>query len=355
MRTGGSHRGPERRASNPLLAARWSCAQRGSAGNFQVDGRGRVLIDGIGKGSEVVAIDLASGRRLWTYPVSGQLLVAQAGLAVVHVWQDETHVVDCATGRARLSLWSRVLFRPPTPALHALRGGRLVLVGGHVDDGTPVVRCFDVASGGRLWTHRPEHVNQIAFSDSHAVILQWDASLVGIDLVNGRVAWRDDWRACRWLKACGSRVYAWGAKDEARASLAALDSATGRVEWTTPSSVEHVSPRELLAREDTRVVAVCPSTGERLADAAVQLTLPSRVPQPVSLLLASDRQLVFSAWERGGDWTTALVGVDRSSGQVAWLHRPSEAGPVSDVAFAVDGRIVYRNGRVVYCLEGPLL
>lgn len=352
MRARGSHRAP---ASAPALTTRWSCAQSETFGNFQVDAGQRVLMDGIGRKSEVVAIDLASGRRLWTYPLGGQLLLAQAGLAVIHVGQDETHVVDCATGRPRLSLWSRVLFHPPTPALQALRGGRLVLVGGHVDNGTPVVRCFDVASGGRLWTHWPECVNQIAFSDSHAVILQSDASLVGIDLVNGRVAWRDDWRSCRWLEACGSRVYAWGAKDEARASLAALDSATGRVEWTTPYPVRHVSPHELLARDEACVVAVCPSTGERLADAGVQLTLPSRVPQPGSLLLASDRHLVFSAWERGGDWTTALLGVDRSTGRATWTHRPAEAGPVGDVAFAVDGRIVYRNGRVVYCLEVPLL
>jgi outer membrane protein assembly factor BamB len=190
----------------------------------------RSFVDEVGSDERPVvqAVELATGRELWTFPVgkgpNPMLVPAKGGVLVAHA--KALSLLDAASGRPR---WT---FQAPAALRAAVDGGARIYVGG--EDG--VLRAVDAANGSEVWSFQKKSKTpfSIGYYQNDAPMGLADGLLFFV-ADGALVAFDVDKRAERWtLPGVSGVVVAPGTalarlRDDNR--FAALDTSTGRERW----------------------------------------------------------------------------------------------------------------------------
>lgn len=184
-------------------AVRWSCAVEDGIVSDIVRAGGRVLA--ITRADSLLCLDLASGRRLWSYAGGGErsdyeFIYRSPAVAGARVFfgdgNGRVHALDLNSGR---SVWTRVLGAGISTGILAI-GDELVLA-----DEQGVIHRLDQTSGavradiavGDTFKGPP-----IMVADS-LLVLAGDRAIACLDLVAARVRWTHT------LSLSSSRPYLW--------------------------------------------------------------------------------------------------------------------------------------------------
>lgn len=273
--------------------------------------------------SDLNGIDLASGKRLWTFALtgSGMPMPALYGQTLLHVDGNGTFVaLDLRTGRY---LWRR-LFSSNASMTNILLIGHYAYFGGRAPN---AIYALSANNGATLWVH-PFSQRTGAFDDCP---LATDGSRIfgmyGESLVHGIVL-------------AGRR---------ARQHVYALNATNGRLLWDTSLNVTGVEP----TYNESAIPTYAQGTlydGSPLAPVVVALDARSgrprwllRVSGPVKgAFVLRDAVLYFA------DYSGKLWAVDATTGHAIGSIQ-------TDLTFNVGSPIVLNDSLVIGSQEGPVI
>lgn len=353
-------RAPSVARTAPFYEEVWSCQVKEAVhGAFCGDGVRAFVIHGARpRDWRVIALDAPTGKRLWTYPWPARLLLAQDGVVLLGTWDGQIHVVDAATGRPRSSLWGaqRDLLGECEGAVHtAAIGPRVVVSAPHDGHGRAMLRCFDLRSGERLWTHWLDSESAgIAVTESRVLTSQFDRGIWAFETMTGRLCWRCE-DSCSPPRTDGRRVFLTVVPAKEPWRTVALDLADGCQLWEAQRSVDAVADGVLFgtSRDHDRIEMTDAGTGRDAGAYEMKIRVPPKLSQFDTLRVShvSERHVFVTARYSGQrDCLGAVLCLDRKTAQFAWAHGPVR-GIVYRYVFVEDGRLIYRCGDRVYCLK----
>ena len=306
---------------------------------------GRVILD---TPRGVVALDGVSGSQLWAYPWPSWLITAEGGTAVLRIDEREVHLVDTATGRARMSIWGASEIQRGRDGVGiALAGPYLAICGRHPESQRYILRCFDTRDGKRLWTFwHDDPSSTLVLTQTHVV--HTCGSLVrAVEAGSGRLCWESS------VPGAGS-AYGSLVTDGRRVFLAeynrstAYDLVTGRVLWNAGRAVAQIDEEVLVgvgsAPRFHAVQTTEAATGKKVgSDREVRLPQSLRNSRPEAIVHCTKDQVVVRVVS-GSHY--ALVCAERGTGRLLWSERRAAVETKVD-----GGRLYGRHDDLLVCLS----
>jgi outer membrane protein assembly factor BamB len=302
----------------------------------------------------VLAVDFASGRRLWRFPTEAQVQASPAvadGLVYAATVRGTLYALDAATGAKR---WERVVGRDdihrawmyfsPTVAGGVVYQAYTTVTGGGV-------LALDARSGAERWNGRPPSFsNWIAegspvVHDGRVYVVAHDGGVFALDAATGSQIWR--------TRPAGGWVHAMPAIADGRlfvgfqgGILVALDAVTGDELWRyTSADPTHIFGRLVgsspavdgatvfMGFHDGHVTALDTATGAR--------RWSYRTGGGIISSAAVSGDVVYIGSNDG-----TLYALDRVTGEPRWSHRIG--------AWVASSPAVSGTGLVVGAFDGNL-
>lgn len=245
-----------------------------------------VVVDGVvytgstGEPGYLYALDAETGEERWSYETPGFVTSAPAvrdNVLYVGTWGRRVYAIDIADGTER---WTTDIGHRVGRSSPAVSDGRVIL--GTMGDGPMVVTgeteeddfqacaivALDTETGGELWRYdefgRKENIEASpAVADATAYVGSYDGAMLGVDVTDGTVTWRNNVGAKIRARPTVSDglVYV---MTSGPAELLAFDAATGDHRWTADFTALNGQGSPAVA--NGRVYVACDRNVEEEAD-----------------------------------------------------------------------------------------
>ncbi len=305
--------------------------------------------DGDGR---LVALEIASGRRVWSYPWSVNAVLLHAGQLLAWAERHEAHVIELGTGKPAGCL------PLPEPADALGVGPHVVLQATDQEHGAIRLLCAEAQSGLRVWTRSWPGYEAGVFAASREIVVgQPDGEMLVLDVSSGALRWSHSWPP-EWGWQDGqtfrlaqpTRVFLFGDRLIANVGghVVCLSSKDGRTQWDVKGFAHSLYGGRIFAAGSEYEV-------RNAANGALVLRSECAKGAPRAVAAAGFTgawvHLVSETHTFVNTYDGILVAVERDTGKYAWHHQPKARGRVETPVIAAGGRLFYVTGGRLFCLE----